>query len=65
VILVDANLLIYAFDSVSPYHPIARSRLDEQLSGTSAVGIPGETLAAFCGDRDQPKDSRRWRSATD
>jgi len=47
VILLDANLLIYAFDSVSPYHPTARSWLDEQLSGASAVGIPWETLAAF------------------
>ena len=47
MILVDANLLIYAFDSVSPSHSTARSWLDGQLSGSSAVGIPWETLAAF------------------
>jgi uncharacterized protein len=47
VILVDANLLIYAFDSSSPHHSTARSWLDEQLSGPSAVGIPWETIAAF------------------
>jgi toxin-antitoxin system PIN domain toxin len=47
VILVDANLLIYAVDSVSPHHSTARSWLDGQLSGSSAVGIPWETLAAF------------------
>ena len=47
MILVDANLLIYAFDSVSPYNSAARSWLDAQLSGSSAVGIPWETFAAF------------------
>ena len=47
MILVDANLLIYAYDSVSPYHAAARSWLDSQLNGLSAVGIPWETSAAF------------------
>jgi len=47
VILIDANLLIYAFDSTSPYHSSARAWLDEQLSGSSSVGIPWETIAAF------------------
>jgi uncharacterized protein len=47
VILLDANLLIYAFDSVSPHNPTARSWLDEQLSGSLAVGIPWESCAAF------------------
>jgi hypothetical protein len=47
VILVDANLLIYAFDSVSPYNSTARAWLDGQLSGSSAVGIPWEAFAAF------------------
>ncbi len=47
MILVDANLLIYAFDSVSPCHSTARSWLDGQLSGSSAVGIPWETFTAF------------------
>ena len=47
MILIDANLLIYAFDSVSPYNSTAQSWLDEQLSGSSAVGIPWETFSAF------------------
>jgi uncharacterized protein len=47
VILIDANLLIYAFDSVSPQNSTARSWLEGQLNGSSAVGIPWETFAAF------------------
>lgn len=47
MILVDANLLIHAFDSTSPHHSTARSWLDGQLNGSSAVGIPWETVAAF------------------
>ena len=47
MILIDANLLIYAFDSSSPHHRSARPWLDEQLCGSSTVGIPWETIAAF------------------
>lgn len=47
MILVDANLLIYAFDTISPQHSAARAWLDGQLSGRSAVGIPWESLTAF------------------
>jgi toxin-antitoxin system PIN domain toxin len=47
VILVDANLLIYAFDNISPHHAAARTWFDGQLSGPSAVGIPWESSTAF------------------
>jgi uncharacterized protein len=47
VILVDANLLIYAFDETSPHHRPAHEWLDHQLSGTAKVGIPWESTMAF------------------
>ncbi len=37
--LPDANLLIYALDSSSPKHQVARAWLDGTLSGTEPVGL--------------------------
>jgi uncharacterized protein len=47
VILLDANLLIYAVDSDSPRHQPARRWLERTLSGTTAVGIPWVVVLAF------------------
>jgi predicted nucleic acid-binding protein len=46
VILVDANILIYAHVSSFAQHPIARDWLDQQLNGSGPVGLPwASTLA--------------------
>jgi toxin-antitoxin system PIN domain toxin len=47
VILVDANLLIYAVDRDSPHHARARPWLEQLLSGTQAVGLAWVVLLAF------------------
>jgi len=47
VILVDANLLIYAFFEESPQHRPAQEWLDEQLNGFVAVGLPWPSLLGF------------------
>jgi toxin-antitoxin system PIN domain toxin len=47
VILVDSNLLIYAHLSRFPQHEAARKWLDGQLNGSTAVGLPWESLLAF------------------
>jgi toxin-antitoxin system PIN domain toxin len=47
VILVDANLLLYAKLSSFPQHEAARAWLDGRLSGTARVGLPWESLLAF------------------
>jgi uncharacterized protein len=47
VILVDANLLLYAHDSSSPSHPAARSWLEAVLGGDEPIGIPLISLLAF------------------
>jgi len=47
VILVDANLLIYAVDADSPHHARARRWLEETLSGDTRVGLPWVVILAF------------------
>lgn len=47
MILVDANLLIYAYTTSAREHAAARSWLDGMLTGTRRVGLPWETLVAF------------------
>lgn len=47
MILVDANLLIYARSASSPMHDAARTWLDSKLNGTAAVGLPWPSLLAF------------------
>jgi uncharacterized protein len=47
VILVDANMLLYAEDSLSPRHRQARVWWDHQLSGTDPVCLCWAVLSAF------------------
>ena len=47
MILVDANLLIYAKLADVPEHPRAHDWLDGQLNSGPRVGLPWESLTAF------------------
>ena len=47
MILLDANLLIYAHVASFPEHPGARDWLDAQLSGSALVGFPWPSLLGF------------------
>ena len=47
MILVDANLLLYAVAAEAPEHDAAREWLDERLNGTARVGLPWPSLLAF------------------
>jgi len=47
VILIDANILIYAKIDNFYQHARARSWLDEQLNGSVRVGLPWGSLLAF------------------
>ena len=47
MILVDANLLVYAANLAAPEHDAARDWLDTRLSGTARVGLPWPSLLAF------------------
>lgn len=45
--LVDANILLYAYDSSSARHRAARVWWEERLSGSEPVGLAWTTLVAF------------------
>ncbi|PWT91596.1 MAG: VapC toxin family PIN domain ribonuclease [Acidobacteria bacterium] len=47
MILVDANILVYAHVSSTSQHLPARKWLDNRLNGTASVGLPWESLLAF------------------
>jgi uncharacterized protein len=47
LILVDANLLVYAHAASFPQHEVARQWLDRQLNGFARVGLPWPSLLAF------------------
>jgi toxin-antitoxin system PIN domain toxin len=47
VIVLDANLLLYAYDTTSPHHAGARGWIERVLSSGTPVGLPWQTAAAF------------------
>jgi toxin-antitoxin system PIN domain toxin len=47
VILLDANLLVYACAPGLPQHDRARAWLDAQLAGSEQVGLPWASALAF------------------
>ena len=47
MILVDANLLVYAHVGSLPQHARAREWLDERLNGVAPVGLPWQSLLSF------------------
>lgn len=47
MIVVDANLLLYAYDLHSPDHKMSRAWVEEAFSGTETVGLPWQTVTAF------------------
>ena len=47
MIVLDANLLLYAYDSASPQHAKARAWIERVFSGTDSIGLPGQTIGAF------------------
>jgi toxin-antitoxin system PIN domain toxin len=47
VILLDANILIYAHVESFAQHAAARVWLDQQLNGSTRVGLPWVSLVAF------------------
>jgi uncharacterized protein len=47
LILVDANLLVYAWQEDAPEHERARAWLESRLSGVEGVALPWPSLLAF------------------
>lgn len=59
MILVDANVLVYAIDSDSPHHRAARRWLEGALSGAAPVGFAWVVLLAFLRVTTRPGILRR------
>lgn len=66
MIIPDANLLLYAYDSASPLHEKARLWVEETFLGQDLVGLPWQTIEAFVrivtnprlpGDRYTPEEA--------
>lgn len=47
MILLDANVLLYAYDATSPFQTKAARWLEEALEGNEPVGLPWLTAWAF------------------
>jgi len=47
VIVFDANLLLYAYNSSAPNHAQARKSVQAIFSGSEPVGLPWQTIYAF------------------
>ena len=47
MILIDANLLLYAYDSSSPHHTASKRWVENVLSGTAPVTVPWQVILAF------------------
>lgn len=62
MILVDANLLIYAHVASLPQHKRARAWLDQRLNGVAAVGLPWPSLLAFVRLVSNPRVFERPKS---
>jgi toxin-antitoxin system PIN domain toxin len=45
--LLDANILLYAYDSDSAHHAICRSWLEAAFNSEEIVALPWQTLLAF------------------
>lgn len=55
MILIDANLLVYAYDTASPRHEGARTWLEKRLSGPDPVGLAWVPIVAFIRLTTNPK----------
>jgi toxin-antitoxin system PIN domain toxin len=47
MIILDANILLYAYDNGSMLHSKARSWVEDVFSGTTPIGLPWQTINAF------------------
>jgi toxin-antitoxin system PIN domain toxin len=47
MIILDANILLYAYDSASPHHARARAWVETVFAGAEPLGLPWASVAAF------------------
>ena len=47
MIVLDVNLLLYAYDAASSHHTKARVWVEEVFSGSVPIGLPWQTISTF------------------
>lgn len=47
MVIIDANVLLYAVDATAPDHELSRTWLDRTLAGRETAGLPWVSLLAF------------------
>jgi toxin-antitoxin system PIN domain toxin len=57
--LLDANVLLYAYNSDSPHHQSCRAWLEESFNGQEPLALPWQTLLAFIRIVTNPRASSR------
>jgi toxin-antitoxin system PIN domain toxin len=57
--LLDANLLLYAYDSDSAQHPACRAWLEAVFNAAETVALPWQTLLAFIRIATNPRAVRQ------
>ena len=62
--LIDANLLLYAYDSASPHHRAARTWLERMLSGPEPVVLAWTVILAFLRISTDPRILQKPLSVT-
>ena len=55
MIILDANLLLYAYDEAFAEHERARAWLENVFSGSESVGLPWQTVSAFLRIQTDPR----------
>jgi hypothetical protein len=63
--LIDANLLLFAVDSTSPFHAASASWLTRELIGSRRVGLPWQVIGGFLRIITNPRASSRPLSPED
>lgn len=63
--IVDANVLVYAFDADAPQHLACRRLLNEGRSGTTTLYVTSQILCEFYSIVTNPRRVTRPRKAAD
>lgn len=57
--LLDANILLYAYDSSATHHAVCRDWLERIFNEPEPIGLPWQTLLAFIRISTNPRAVRR------
>jgi uncharacterized protein len=56
--LLDANILLYAYNADSPHHAAARAWLEEAFNAEEPIGLPWQSVLAFVRITTNPRAVR-------